>query len=88
MTDDENAEGRLIALELMIQGFMTQVVMESGSEPSEFIKRWQDTMKLSLQNADRPIDERSDRVWECAIVALELLFSNVRKRTSAPDEKD
>lgn len=77
-------EGRIVAIELMLQGFMASYATESdANDPVKFLDGWQSAMRASLQNPSRPAGDYADETWGVAAESLEILFSNVRKRLGA-----
>lgn len=80
-------QGRIIALELLVQGFMVQATSEQTDlSPSQCIRDREKTMKSSLQHLPRPVNESSDQIWEAAADSLTLLFSNARIRIDKQSE--
>lgn len=69
-------EGRIIAIELQMTNFMIDMYsrvpsgdLVGGLEANKAV------MFSSLQNAQRPIGDHEDRVWEATVVALERQWS-------------
>lgn len=80
MSKPEDLEGRIIALELLMRGFMAQVAIENSENPAEFVRGWKSEMLGSLQLMDRPIGDHEDAVWEKTADALNVAFDNVEAR--------
>lgn len=84
MSPMDELAGRILALELMMQGFVMYRAMEQDLvPPQDFLAGMKKAMMGSLQHLSRPIDEHSDDAWISMGIALERLFSNVAKRIDA-----
>ena len=86
MASTEDIEGRLVALELLMRGFVVYAAdQQTAVPPQEFLNNWERSMKASLQNLKRPIGPSADRIWERAVQALEEYFSVARDRLNRLD---
>ena len=78
-----NLQGRIIALELLMRGFIAKTAGDSQpGDPIAFLDEWKKAMFQSAQNLNRPVDEYADDVWGEAISALNLTFDSVKERLS------
>jgi hypothetical protein len=76
----ERLEGRIIAQELLSRIVMTALANGQGGDPVKVIDQIRQETFSTLQNLQRPVDDRSDRVWEYAVESLEDEFAAVRSR--------
>lgn len=74
----EPLEGRIIAIELMMRGLLYEWCERAGSLND--LAKVRDSLLGSLQNVDRPADERADRIWAEAIQAIRDTFANLENR--------
>lgn len=78
----ERLEGRIIAQELLSRIVMTALANGQGGDPVQAVDRIRHETFATLQNLQRPVDDRTDRVWELAVESLEEEFTAVRSRLS------
>ena len=71
--------GRIIALEVLMDGMLTNVV-RTTSEPGATLDGVRQAMLAGLQQIERPRGEAEDEVWGFAMEALDMRFANVRGR--------
>lgn len=75
----EEMQGRIIALELLMRGLLTDVTCRN-SQPLKTAKRLSSEFLASLQNINRDVSEYDDRVWERAADAMRSTFDQVIQR--------
>lgn len=77
----EALQGRIIALEMMMT---TYIVDHCSRTPSgdllASIRAMRQVVFASAQNAERPADERTDRIWESSARSLDQMFKNALAR--------
>ena len=82
MSNDDHLvhlQGRIIALEFMMRGFLVGEMMKK-QDPLSSLSEFKSGLFASLQHLDRPLDERSDAVWSEAVAAFEQLFAQTAQR--------
>jgi hypothetical protein len=77
----ETLQGRIIALELIATTYLAGLAL-MHSDPPALVDRMRREMFDSLQFAERPIDEASERIWAEAIAALNRRFDQAKQRVA------
>lgn len=71
--------GRIVALELMLRGFMAERALASA-DPAASLREWESGMMESFQHSSREVGDYQDAVWAEAVDAMRYQFREVRKR--------
>jgi hypothetical protein len=72
-------QGRIVALEILVRGYLFNVVSESA-DPVQAVADLRQMMTMGFQTVGRPIDEYSDAVMEAAGKAINSQCDEVLKR--------
>jgi hypothetical protein len=75
-----NLQGRIIALELFMDGLLTTYVMSQLGGQVADVDEMRKQMFASQQLLERPADPETDAIWEAAVDAMNARFANVKKR--------
>jgi hypothetical protein len=62
MSEYEHLHGRVVALELMVRGFITELAMRHP-DPASRVVGWRRDTLAAQQHVARPFDEASDAIW-------------------------
>jgi hypothetical protein len=75
-------QGRIIALELLVRGMLSNMIATSQRVPE-----FRTGTLASLQMVERPIDEESDAIWGHASAALMEMFEQVEHRLRYEEDR-
>ncbi len=85
-SDFEKLQGRIIALEILMRGFIWNLVSEYD-DPKSALERLKSGMLASLQHIERPLNESADATWGHAADALCEQFDAVAHRIASDSDK-
>jgi hypothetical protein len=86
MSKYEHLHGRVVALELMVRGFITELAMRHP-DPASCVAGWRRDMLAVQQHVGWPFDEATDAIWAEAVTALNALFDAVETRVRSLKER-
>ena len=72
-------QGRIIALEVLMRGFLTDLAMKSDT-PQVRAATMRKAFMASLQHLERPVGAAHDQIWSEAADALNLQFDCIETR--------
>jgi hypothetical protein len=72
-------QGRIIALELLMDGVLMNLV-RTTADPAATLAGVRQAMIAGLQLLERPVGDEEDEIWDFAMQALEMRFGNVENR--------